>query len=181
MTAGETRICEWCGKPFSAPHTRGPKPRYCRPSHRQRAFEFRRGLRGAHERVSLFQHGEFVLASGEQSDFKIECEALTDDDWECLAYLASWCLPPFGTVEGVPRGGLRFADALRYHVTPGANRVLIADDVWTTGRSWHDFRLSLGYLPGPDVVGVVAFARQPINRSDVIAVFTLSALAARSE
>lgn len=34
--------CAWCGKKFEASNTRGPKPKFCRRSHRQRAFEQRR-------------------------------------------------------------------------------------------------------------------------------------------
>ena len=34
--------CSWCGERFTAPRRPGPPPRYCRPSHRQRAYEARR-------------------------------------------------------------------------------------------------------------------------------------------
>lgn len=34
-------ICAWCGEEFERLHVKGPTPRYCRPSHRQRAFEAR--------------------------------------------------------------------------------------------------------------------------------------------
>jgi DNA-binding MarR family transcriptional regulator len=37
-----SRICEWCGRAFTPPTRRGPPPRYCRPSHRRRAYEARR-------------------------------------------------------------------------------------------------------------------------------------------
>ena len=37
-----TCICEWCLEEFDAPHRHGPKPKFCRPSHRQRAYEARR-------------------------------------------------------------------------------------------------------------------------------------------
>ncbi len=45
------RTCEWCGQSFTPQSTRGPKPRFCSASHRQRAYEARRGVR-AHETVS---------------------------------------------------------------------------------------------------------------------------------
>jgi hypothetical protein len=35
-------ICEWCGDEFIKPKGRGPVPRFCKPSHRQRAYERRR-------------------------------------------------------------------------------------------------------------------------------------------
>ena len=34
-------VCEWCGEEFDRPHIKGPPPKYCRPSHRQRAHEQR--------------------------------------------------------------------------------------------------------------------------------------------
>jgi hypothetical protein len=40
-------MCEWCGQLFTPAERRGPVPRYCRASHRQRAYEKRRGLRAA--------------------------------------------------------------------------------------------------------------------------------------
>lgn len=38
----QSRVCEWCGQAFTPPTRRGPPPRYCRPSHRRRAYEARR-------------------------------------------------------------------------------------------------------------------------------------------
>jgi len=35
------RSCSWCGQSFDAEVRPGPSPRYCRPSHRQRAYEAR--------------------------------------------------------------------------------------------------------------------------------------------
>jgi hypothetical protein len=67
--------------------------------------------------VSLFQLGDFTLASGASSLWKIECDALTPEDWQALAQMAVEILPPFGEVVGVPRGGVPFADALRPFVT----------------------------------------------------------------
>jgi hypothetical protein len=37
--------CEWCGREFEAPHVKGPKPKFCRRSHRQRAHEERQTQR----------------------------------------------------------------------------------------------------------------------------------------
>ena len=83
--------------------------------------------------MSLFQLGDFKLASGEKSNFKIECDVLSDDDWEALAAMAAELLPTFLDVVGVPRGGLKFAAALRHYAKAGDHPVLIADDVWTSG------------------------------------------------
>lgn len=41
----EVRRCEWCGREFTPPHSRGPKPKFCSAGHRQRAFLARREAR----------------------------------------------------------------------------------------------------------------------------------------
>lgn len=98
--------------------------------------------------MNLFQSGVFRLASGEISGFKIECDALTGDDWLTLAQLIAQT--PFGSVEPVPRGGNYLASLLSPLCTDGPH--LIVDDVLTTG-------LSIKKLMGPDDIGFVVFAR----------------------
>lgn len=44
-------ICDWCGEVFERPHQRGPTPRYCSASHRQRAYEQRRVERLVEQRA----------------------------------------------------------------------------------------------------------------------------------
>lgn len=101
--------------------------------------------------MALFQTGDFTLHSGSKSKWKIMCEALTPEDWAGLAAIAAERLPAFGSVEGVPRGGLAFAEALKQYATTGP--LLIADDVMTTGASMEQQRA------GRRAIGVVAFAR----------------------
>lgn len=104
--------------------------------------------------MNLFRSGEFTLNSGRVADFKIDCDALTDADLATLARVAARGLGPFGSVEGVPTGGLRFAAALEKHADPASGRVLITDDVLTTGGSMERQRGDRRH-----VVGVVVFAR----------------------
>jgi hypothetical protein len=104
----------------------------------------------------LFYKHKFISHAGIPLDWKIECDDLTAESWAALALMASRILPSFGSVEGVPRGGLAFADALRPYATGGL--VLIADDVGTTGKSMEDMRA------GRDAIGIVAFARGPLPR-----------------
>lgn len=62
--------------------------------------------------ANLFQLGVFTLSSGKTSSWKLECSAFTQEDWRALAYLVSRMVGKFGTVEGVPSGGLQLAAAL---------------------------------------------------------------------
>ncbi len=120
--------------------------------------------------MSLFQSGNFTLSSGKRSDLKIDCDALTDEDIETLAYLiykrlsSSWHGATASHICPVPTGGDRLASALgkrrqdrRYVKIVHGAPVLIVDDVFTTGRSMEAERLK---HPEP-VRGVVIFARAP--------------------
>lgn len=102
----------------------------------------------------LFRYGNFTLASGATSTWKIDCDALTSEDWDALAAMAVQILPPFGYVEGVPQGGIPFANALRRYRTEGSKTLLIAEDVVTTGGSMERFRGGRALT-----IGVVVFAR----------------------
>jgi hypothetical protein len=89
---------------------------------------------------AMFELGDFELHSGENSDWKIVCDDLTDDDLATIAAKAGPLLPPYGAVEGVPTGGLRLAKAMEKYVTEGERTVLIVDDVLTTGESMEEQR-----------------------------------------
>lgn len=104
----------------------------------------------------LFQKIDFTSHAGLALHWKIECDALTIEDWDGLAQMAVEILPPFGEVEGIPTGGIRFADALAPFATEGP--LLIADDVLTTGGSMEQFR-ALHSRGAHTCFGVVAFAR----------------------
>lgn len=94
--------------------------------------------------------GSFRLASGKLSDFKIECDALTDDDWAAIAQEIAKRADPFGEVFGIPRGGLPLAEHMKRYASTGPR--LLVDDVWTTGGT-----LMQVYRPGDQVW--VAYAR----------------------
>lgn len=101
--------------------------------------------------MNLFALGSFILRSGEPAEWRINCEALTAQDYEALALIGSRMLPSFGAVESVPRGGIPFAEALRRHSTEGP--LLIAEDVATTGGSMEAIRA------GRAALGISIFAR----------------------
>lgn len=86
----------------------------------------------------LFQFKRIQLHSGAWSDWKIECDALSDEEINLFAHLIA-CDAAFCRVYSVPTGGDRLAAALQKHCmdekTMNFPSVLIVDDVLTTGDS----------------------------------------------
>lgn len=116
----------------------------------------------------LFRWGEFRAHSGETLCWKIDCDALSNDDIVTIARIVSMRVGSFSDVEGVPRGGTRLARALTKYMTPPTGPLLIVDDVCTTGRSMEEHRA------GRDAVGYVIFSRGGLP-SWARALFTLDA------
>jgi orotate phosphoribosyltransferase len=109
--------------------------------------------------MNLFQKVDIILNSGKPSDFKIECDALTDSDIETFAYLISKKYT-FRKVVGVPRGGVRIEDALQKYTTNNPEHpLLMVDDVLTTGGSMVRYRKQYEEMGYDNIVGVVIFAR----------------------
>jgi hypothetical protein len=104
--------------------------------------------------TDFIKYGElpFLSHSGLQLTFKIDADALSDQDWASVAKIITHKLI-FSQVIGIPRGGLKMAEALQPYCTPGYP-VLIVDDVATTFRSMEATRLA-----HPEALGVVLFAR----------------------
>lgn len=100
--------------------------------------------------MGLFQLGNFTSAAGLKLTWKIECDALTDDDWQCIAAVVGPGLD-FGEVEGVPNGGVKLAHYLKPYAT--GQGLLIAEDVLTTGNSMNRHRA------GRPADGLVLFSR----------------------
>lgn len=109
--------------------------------------------------MTLFQRGDFQLASGASSNFKIECDTLTDEDWATLAMLLAERVPPFRAVYGVPRGGIALSRHLDAYRQRDAKWTLVVDDVWTTGGSFN--RFIADHAEGL-IIGAVVFARGPV-------------------
>lgn len=99
----------------------------------------------------MFEKKDFVSHSGLLLHWKINCDSLTDEDVETLAYIISeqFC---FSSVHGVPTGGVRLAKALESFCTINGPR-LVVDDVLITGKSMEFMKV------WPDDIGVVIFAR----------------------
>lgn len=121
---------------------------------------------------NLFQIGDFTLHSGKESNKKIDCDALTTDDWNSLACWVVDTGYQFGCVVGVPDGGMKLTYALHEYIIPGYPVLLVIDDVWTTGNSilevMTDRMINTGWL----VRGLVVFARGKLP-ADVDAIFHL--------
>lgn len=101
----------------------------------------------------LFKLETFISHSKEILRWKIECDALTTDDWKCLAWVTRARIGSFGSVEGVPAGGCYLANWLEPYITRGP--LLIVDDVLTTGQSMEEHRAQRA------AIGAVIFARGP--------------------
>ncbi len=109
--------------------------------------------------MSLFNHGEFVLHSGESTNWKLDCDALSDDDIRAIAAIVGPIIY-FSSIVGVPRGGTRLAAALSPYCRDAGWATLIVDDVLTTGRSMEQAR---GKITGK-AKGFVIFARGPMPK-----------------
>ena len=124
----------------------------------------------------LFNSGEFTLHSGAKTSFFIDCDALTDQDLDAIAAVIAYNVGPFREVHGIPRGGLRLAEAVKKHAEPNEKlhirRPLIVDDVCTTGASFEKARTELNW---PTARGVCIFARGEMPYW-VSAVFEMSML-----
>lgn len=114
--------------------------------------------------MTLFKQGSFKLHSGKMSDWKIECDSLTDDDWKTIAHLIARHFN-FREVHGVPNGGLKLAKLLEKHINKDAKNVLIVDDVYTTGTSMWEMQIKLQETVDTNHIrGVVVFARGEVER-----------------
>lgn len=116
--------------------------------------------------MSLFEHGSFALHSGATSDWRINCDDLTEPDLEVLAKLIWERARPFSKVVCPPshRGSaanklVRILKELPSREWGKASTadLLIVDDVLTTGASMEEVRQRFGSYYRAE--GYVLFAR----------------------
>ncbi len=55
--------------------------------------------------IELFQKVDFKSHSGLDLTWKIEMDALSHGEWECIAQMIMELTPPFKEAIGIPRGG----------------------------------------------------------------------------
>ena len=117
--------------------------------------------------MNIFIREDFISHAGLPLTWKVECDALTDEDYEALAKIVSEKMT-FRDVKGIPRGGIPFENALKQYCTNNDNdRLLICDDVYTTGTSMRE-------VYEKDAIGVVVFARNEITDDWIKAIWQLS-------
>jgi len=112
--------------------------------------------------TNLFERGEFTSNAGLTLDFKIDCDALTDEDIETLAKIIGISIG-FSKAISVPTGGDRLTAALVPYEDVAYDTILIVDDVLTTGGSMERVKNELihddEYGEYDEIIGVVVFAR----------------------
>ena len=108
--------------------------------------------------TNLFQYKKFTLHSGGISYFKIECDAITKEDYKTLAKIVSDKIK-FKDVYGVPRGGIPFEKALKEYISNDSNNLLIVDDVLKTGGYMEEAKLKFQNQNYDKIIGVVVYAR----------------------
>lgn len=112
----------------------------------------------------MIRLGDFTLNSGTKSKYKIECDDLSDETINGFAYLISIMVGDFCKVVSVPRGGDRVAKALEKYLSLDEGKILIVDDVLTTGNSIKMKReeiVDTYNTSYSDIVGAVMYARGP--------------------
>ena len=58
------------------------------------------------EQIDLFQKQKFTSHAGIPMEWKIEMDAVSDKEWDCLAaMIMDYQKEPFSKVVGIPRGG----------------------------------------------------------------------------
>lgn len=113
---------------------------------------------------NIFKNGNFVLSSGKESNFKIDCDDLSDEDIEFFARLISQNIE-FKEVYGIPTGGNRLANSLlKYCVLDYNKPCLIVDDVMTSGKSFEKAKETLNKYP--NIIGVCIFCRDKSVKPD---------------
>lgn len=116
--------------------------------------------------LDLLIRNKFISHSGKELYFKIECDSLSNESIETLAYIIK-CKYDFKKVIGIPRGGIRLAEALKQYCNPNSNLILLVDDVLTTGGSMIKAKEESNE-DDKWIQGIVIFSRIPIEyNSDI--------------
>jgi hypothetical protein len=109
----------------------------------------------------LFQSIDFKSHSGLDLNWRIECDALSDDEWFTISKMIMELTPPFQQAVGIPEGGVKLGKLLNEHATGNEkDPICIVDDVLTTGESMEYFLEQYSRNRRPFMaIGWVVFAR----------------------
>ena len=108
--------------------------------------------------IDLFQKVDFKSHAGLDLTWKIEMDALTPNEWDCISHMIRELSPPFREVIGIPRGGNILGKLMNRHGTgKREDPICIVDDVLTTGGSMIEYAET--EFGGEDVIGWTVFAR----------------------
>jgi len=106
---------------------------------------------------------KFISHSGQELNWKVECDALTDNEIDVFAYLIGRKFQgcDIQKIVSIPRGGDRLALALHKYIPlkVESKTILIVDDVFTTGKSMEEAIGRLWTNNETCVRGAVMFAR----------------------
>ena len=124
--------------------------------------------------MDLFQEYDYVGHAGGKLTWKIECDAISDAEWEVLANLVlHYEKRPFRVAIGIPTGATKLGNILNKHSTGDRRHpVLVVDDVYTTGTSFREFKEQ--NYKDEHIIQWVIFARKPTT-PDINAIFTMPA------
>jgi hypothetical protein len=110
--------------------------------------------------MNLFQSVDFKSHAGLDLSWKIEMDALEDEEWVTISQMILELSEPFREAIGIPRGGTRLGKLLNQHGTGEKdNPILIVDDVLTTGGSMEEFKRKRVFRNPTKYIGWVVFAR----------------------
>ena len=110
--------------------------------------------------MNLFQSVNFKSHSGLNLTWKIEMDALSDQDWFTIKKMIMEVTPPFREAIGIPRGGMMLGKILNRYGTGSIDHpICIVDDVLTTGVSMNEFYRKRHWRNPTQYIGWVVFSR----------------------
>ena len=114
------------------------------------------------ENKDLFRSIDFKSHAGLDLSWKIEMDALSENEWFTIARMILEISPPFHSAIGIPRGGVLLGELLnKYGTGNEEDPFCIVDDVLTTGKSMIDYReeMNIERWQKSCALGWVVFAR----------------------
>jgi hypothetical protein len=123
--------------------------------------------------TDLFRQCDFISHAGIPMSWKIECDAKSDEEWITLAkMIRDTERRPWRQAVGIPRGGVALGKALDAYSTGNPDHpIMIADDVYTTGTSFIEFKEE--FYADVATMEWCVFARKP-TMLKVKALFTMA-------